>query len=69
MDMNIKRTEFSDKLGNTVERERQTFEKEIFINSASHLPLKGVFIEHSARALVYSSGHSYLKRGCIILGD
>lgn len=39
------------------------------INSAFHLRRKGIFIEHSARALVYSSWHSYLKRGCIILGD
>lgn len=55
-DLNLHSVEFSDKLGNTMEREERSFGKEIlFINSSFHVPLKVIFIEHSVRALVYLS--------------
>lgn len=57
-DMNIHSVGFSEKRGETAERERQSFwgeKKEILINSAFSVSLKVIFIEHSASALVYSS--------------
>ncbi len=44
LDMNLHSIEFSNKLGNTMERERRSFGKKIlFINSAFHVPLKVIF--------------------------